>query len=272
MNEYRVHHEAISNGEAERWALVLHGVFGRGANWRLFCKRVVAERPEWGFALVDLRGHGASQHPPPPHDLAGSAADLAQIEERLTGPVRAVIGHSLGGNVALTYAAQRRGLLDQVWVVDSQPRGRGREGKASPARAVHTMLQALSVTFADRASFVRAVMDSGYDKGLASWLAMSLKRDGETFRLQLDLEAIGAILVSYFETDLWPEVERDDPHRELHFIVGGKSFALDADDRARLERIGEEHSSVFVHTFPQAGHWVHTDAPGELQQLLVDRL
>src|SRR5437879_732681 len=87
----------------ERWMLFLHGIFGRGGNWRTIAQRWVTAHPRWGAALVDLRMHGRSTGIRGPHTVAAAARDLRALEERLAGGVRGVLGHSFGGKVALAY-------------------------------------------------------------------------------------------------------------------------------------------------------------------------
>ena len=115
-------HETVVAADAQprAWLLVLHGVFGSAANWRMFARRLAAERPDWGFLLADLRGHNRSLGAPGPHRLDSMAADLLHLEAP-QGEIRGVMGHSLGGKVALAYAAKRGGELDQLWMLDSRP-------------------------------------------------------------------------------------------------------------------------------------------------------
>src|SRR5688572_33089052 len=110
-----LHHASVGNSEAPRVALVLHGVFGSGSNFRSLMKSLAAERPEWRFVLVDLRLHGRSLEAPPPHSLAACAGDLAELTRALALSPAAVIGHSFGGKVALSYAERPPPSLQQVW-------------------------------------------------------------------------------------------------------------------------------------------------------------
>ena len=112
------------------WILFLHGILGRGANWTTIARRLTADRPTWGAALVDLRMHGASQSMSPPHTIDAAAADLDEIV--LPGPVRGVVGHSFGGKVALAYLLRHPDTLSHVWLVDSNP-GACREARGSEA-------------------------------------------------------------------------------------------------------------------------------------------
>ena len=96
----------------ERWVLFLHGLLGRGGNWRSFGRRWVETHPSWGAALVDLRLHGESRAGfPPPHTVRAAAEDVLALTPALPGPVEALVGHSLGGKVAARRTARERPAL-----------------------------------------------------------------------------------------------------------------------------------------------------------------
>ncbi|KAG2430691.1 hypothetical protein HYH02_013688 [Chlamydomonas schloesseri] len=98
----------------DRTLFVLHGLLGCGRNWRSWAKRLVegaaaaapAAGGPWRALLVDLRCHGASARRPglnPPHNMATAAEDVARLVYEQCGhqPPAAVLGHSMGGKVAL---------------------------------------------------------------------------------------------------------------------------------------------------------------------------
>ena len=211
------HVELVSQANPTRWMLVLHGVFGSGANWRLFCKKLVQQPIDWGFALVDLRGHNRSLGAARPHRVHTAAADLLNVT--LPGPVAGVMGHSLGGKIALAYASQRRGDLEQVWILDSRPGTRDDTSEVLPPKVL-AMLRALPPRFADRQRFVQAVVEAGYAKPIAMWLAMNVRRESDgSYQLALELDLIAELLDDYFTCDLWPELEADVAGRQLHRVA-----------------------------------------------------
>ncbi|MBI4952345.1 MAG: alpha/beta hydrolase [Myxococcales bacterium] len=251
-----------------RLLLVLHGAFGSGNNFRLFAKKLAAERPDTAFLLVDVRGHGRSRGAEPPHDLAAAAADLARLEASLSVRATGVIGHSLGGKIALAYAASRPGELEEVWVLDADPGPRSQVGSAT--LGVLALLRELSGPHAARADFVAALCARGLARSVADWLAMSLERTADGYRVGLELDAIEALLASYFALDLWPEVERPDGRRALHFVVGGASDAVSPAGQERLGALGADGGlAVRLHVLPGAGHWLHVDAPDALRTLFA---
>jgi pimeloyl-ACP methyl ester carboxylesterase len=95
-------------------------------------RHALASLPTHGFRAiaVDLRGHGLSDRPSVSgaYTLDAYAADLAALQDLLELPRVALLGHSMGGGLALRYALQRpqrvsalalvnpTGLVDVRWV------------------------------------------------------------------------------------------------------------------------------------------------------------
>jgi pimeloyl-ACP methyl ester carboxylesterase len=89
------------NGEP---LVLLHGLGGTAANWALLAPRL-AERHR--VALVDLPGHGGSDPLPAAPGIGPFADRVALLAERVGFAPAVVVGHSLGGLVALRLAARR---------------------------------------------------------------------------------------------------------------------------------------------------------------------
>lgn len=264
-----VPHHALVTAEGaapEQWMLVSHGILGSGTNLRGLARRLAAACPAWGFVLVDLRLHGQSQGAPPPHTIAAAAGDLVRLERRLALPIAGALGHSFGGKVALAYAAARGGGLDQLWVLDASPGTRRERGGTT--EAVLAMLRGIEQPLPSRERFLAIVAEHGHPPAIAEWLAMNVRRAEDGFRIRLDLPAIASLLDDYFAADLFPVVERPSIARALHVVVGGRSDAVDAADRARLAAIAARSPHLRVHVIEGAGHWIHVEAPDALFALL----
>jgi pimeloyl-ACP methyl ester carboxylesterase len=68
---------------------------------------------------VDLRGHGESDKPRQPYTVAGFAEDLVWLCRQLAVEKPVVVGHSMGGNVALELAARYPDFATAIVMVDS---------------------------------------------------------------------------------------------------------------------------------------------------------
>lgn len=262
LNTQEVTAEGASPGA---WMAVLHGIYGAGRNWGSVARGVVAERPEWGALLVDLRQHGESTGFEPPHTVEAAAADLEGL--LAPGPVRAVLGHSFGGKVALAHARDAE-AVEQVWVVDSTPAVR------EPSGSAWNMLQILRRVpdrFAERDDAVAALVAERVQKSIAVWMTTNLAWTGEEYRWRLDLDDMEALLRSFFALDLWDVVERPPARLAVHVIRATESSVLDEEAVARIRAAGEATGRVHLHEV-EGGHWLNADNPKALIGLLSSRL
>ena len=97
--------------------ILLHGLGVSGAVWAGFARRFLA-RP---VIAPDLRGHGASDPAPLPHQYTPTnyAADvLALLDASGTGELRTVIGHSLGSLIALAMAKAEPSRIKRLILID----------------------------------------------------------------------------------------------------------------------------------------------------------
>src|SRR5690606_27301517 len=98
--------------------IFLHGIFGSSDNW-LTHARVLSE--SYRTFAVDLRNHGQSPHHDT-FDYPAMAADVLELIEKhdLRDPV--IIGHSMGGKVAMNFAVAYPDKLQKLIVVDIAPK------------------------------------------------------------------------------------------------------------------------------------------------------
>jgi esterase len=255
---------AAAEGRPRAAFLFLHGILGRGRNWRSLARRFAEERPEWLAVTVDLRAHGDSLGLAPPHTVASAAADLGGLA--LDVPVRGVLGHSFGGKVALAFADQRRKAgrpLLGTWVIDSTPSARPDRRGSEAVSKVLAVLDEMPERFTDRRAFVTAATERGLARPIAQWLAMNLRSADGGYVYGVEMDVVDAMLDDYFALDQWSIVEEGG----VQLVLGGESTVFDADDRARAEALAAD-GTIGLHVIEGAGHWVHADAPGELSELL----
>jgi pimeloyl-ACP methyl ester carboxylesterase len=105
----------FEGGEGEP-VLLVHGLGGAAANWTLVAP-ALAERHR--VLVPDLPGHGGSGPPPPQADLRAFADRLAELLERADAAPAAVVGHSMGGVVAMRLAARHPSLVSSLALFES---------------------------------------------------------------------------------------------------------------------------------------------------------
>lgn len=261
MSELNVREVTTDAAAPQQWLAVLHGIYGAGRNWGSVARGFVEASPEWGALLVDLREHGGSSGFQGPHTLEATAADLSGLERAAS--VRAVLGHSFGGKIALLHGGGDE-HVGQVWVIDSTPEAREPSGSAWGMLRV---LRSVPERFDDREQAVEALVAGGVDRPVALWMTTNLEWRDDEYRWRLDLDVMEELLRDFFRTDLWSMVEDPREGLELHFVRATASRVLSEEAASRIRSAGQRTGRVFLHDV-QGGHWLNADNPEELVRLL----
>lgn len=264
--------ERVSGSSPDRVMAFLHGVLGRGRNLRALARHFVTESPQYAAWLVDLRGHGESPRGTPAPSLEAAARDVVALAKHSEIPWRALLGHSLGGKVALE-AARIAGIdfLQHLFIIDSMPGSRAPVRGGDSAMTILEKMELLPESFASISEFVAALEAAGLTRELGQWLAGSVVRDGDRVRFPLVIEEIRALLLDYFARDLWPVVEHPPDGVNVHLVIGDRSQTYSTADRERAAQIAAANKQVTLDVLP-AGHLVHVDDPDGMLGVLLRKL
>ncbi len=222
--------------------VLLHGLFGRSGNFGVVQRRM-AERGR--VIALDLRNHGDSPHAEG-MGYAVMAEDVRQTLAAMGALPATVMGHSMGGKVAMALALTRPEAVTKLIVSDIAP-------VASPPRfrGIATAMLGLTAGLS-RVEASAALAPAVEDAGLRQFLLQNW-RPGGGWRIGLAEIAAGLATI-----EDWPVIEAAPYGGPALFIVGGKSDFIGEADRPVIRRLFP--SARFV-TLRNAGHWVHADDP-----------
>ncbi|KAG2426723.1 hypothetical protein HYH02_014763 [Chlamydomonas schloesseri] len=264
-------------------AVLVHGILGNRKNMSSFAKMLVEGFPSWQVLLVDLRCHGESASLPGrqagegPHSVASAASDILALLRQLKLFPRVLIGHSFGGKVVMSMVHQFPAKLPrpvQVWVLDSLPgqvrAGGGPDGADHPGELI-SLLRGLPMPTPSRNAVMDTVLAAGFSPAIARWVVTNLRPvpggspSAGPFAWTFDLDGIAQLYSSYESTALWPLLQQPPAGLSLDFVKAERStFRWGGPDEDAITAAGHR-----VHLLPNSGHWVHTDNPLGLYQLLA---
>jgi pimeloyl-ACP methyl ester carboxylesterase len=236
--------------------VILHGLFGISDNWVSIARELGGK---YTVYVPDLRNHGQSQHSPV-FDFPSLVDDLLQLTEDLNLKKFFLAGHSLGGKVAMYFTLQHPEMISKLVVIDISLR-------KAPVSWEHQMLidAMLGVDFSNsaaRSDVERQLAVTIQSQRLRQFLLKNVYwRDKKMLDWRLNLPAINKNLLNIFEG---VEVPGKFEGPAL-FIRGGRSDYIKEEDIAELKL---KFPGALVKTIPEAGHWVHADAPGEFLRIL----
>lgn len=227
--------------------IVLHGIFGSLDNWRTFAKDM---EDAFQVFILDLRNHGHSPH----HDIFNypvMAEDLKLFMGQVGIPSAHLMGHSMGGKVAMQFAESYPQKVDRLVAVDIAP-------KAYPPWHGHIFDALLPLDlsrFSSRKEIDRAIAPKIESLPVRMLLLKNVTRgDDRKFRWKLHLEAIHR---NYDDIGKPPLLTRSFPRPTL-FVKGEHSGYILPEDEARIRQF---YPHARIATIAGADHWVHADAP-----------
>jgi pimeloyl-ACP methyl ester carboxylesterase len=245
---------STSYGDHGPHLLILHGLFGMSDNLHHVAK-ALSDRHQ--VLALDLRNHGRSPHDPV-MTYEAMAGDVVDLMDARGIPAAAVMGHSMGGKVAMELALRHPAHVAALVVVDIAPRSYPPHHEEIFAAFESIPLEQCSTRKeAEVAMRARVSRNS-----TALFLLKNLTRDDDgRFRWKANIPAIRS---AYGEINR--AVDADAPYDgPALFIRGGQAdYIVDA-DRADILRL---FPRATVETIHAAGHWVHVDEPEELTGLV----
>jgi esterase len=227
--------------------VVLHGLLGASRNWLSAASDLAAHH---AVTALDLRNHGKSPHAEAMTYDAMVADVLRWMDARQLSQVD-LMGHSMGGKVAMILACRHPDRVSRLVVVDIAPKSYFSNGHRAEFVAMHELSLA---ELKSRGEAELKMEGRVPDWGMRKFITTNLERtEAGGWRWLINLPAISAAL---------PELERDPLEVQDHFdgptlfVLGGKSRYVKAADH---DEIRHHFPSAQITTIPESGHNPHME-------------
>lgn len=242
----QLHYQTLGQGQP---LILLHGLFGAGNNWGTVARHF---SQHYQVICVDLRNHGSSPHSAS-QSYANMADDLLELCDALSLKDIHLLGHSLGGKVAIQFAVQHPGRIDKLIVVDMALRAYA----DAHTHLIDAMLGIDLSTLQSRHEADKILSSSIPLTAVRQFLLMNLiKSDsgpdsGLAWRINL------AALKANYPSLQQAVCENSQYEKPCLFIRGEHSdYVQDTD----IEQIKTNFIEAQFASLP-TGHWVHAEQP-----------
>ncbi|HUH52897.1 MAG TPA: alpha/beta fold hydrolase [Microbacteriaceae bacterium] len=250
-----IHSFVVGDNQSQNRVVFLHGLFGRGKNFTRIAKGLT---PEAQSLMVDLPNHGESGWTKDfvYEQMADLVADHLLNDFASSLPVD-VVGHSMGGKVAMILALRHPDLVRRLVVIDMSPVST----KSAGSEFEHLLSSLTSLDLTEVGSRLDAHKNLSSkipNEGVRGFLLQNLKRNENGFEWEPNLQLLHSQLDTIMD---FPEINQSAFIGPVLWVGGERSnYITDADEPAMraLFPLAERL------TVAGAGHWVHSEKPAEV--------
>lgn len=237
--------------------IILHGLYGSSDNWMTVARHLSSN---FKVVVVDQRNHGRSPHSPD-HTYKLMVDDLVELFNDLSVDKATIIGHSMGGKVAMLFTALFQSRVNSLVVADILPTSYTDEELGFDQVKVHgKILSAMQMlnpeSISSRDQLDEALSKSIKDFAVRQFLLKNFRRNEQgTFSWTINVDALSKNLNALL-SEVLPFEGSSIIKTPTLFIKGQYSNYIHPKGEDELPKF---FSNFDVVTVPSAGHWLHAE-------------
>ncbi len=231
--------------------IILHGFLASSRNWRSIAKRLAEKH---FVHVLDMRNHGVSPHAEQ-MDYPSMAHDIACFMDKRSLQKAHLLGHSMGGKIAMWFALHYPERVEHLMVADIAPVNY----KHSFNPIIHALKQIPLDELANRKHAEQLLVEAIPDGGFRQFLLQNLVlKDGRYYwRINLDIIQQTAHHIVGF-----PESNSQAYAKQALFIAGENSQYI------RPETVYQKFPYAEIVEIANTGHWLYVEAPDAFCQVI----
>jgi esterase len=253
--------------------VILHGLYGSSDNWISIAKKL---EERFTIFIPDLRNHGKSPHTTT-HTFQDMVDDLYLFFSDHHIKKAIVLGHSMGGKLAMMFASEYPELVSNLIVADIAPKNYNSENRPFKTVLEHEMILGLMeelnlVNVTSRKEIDFFLSEKLKDITLRQFLLKNIRRNKEGyFEWKINVPVLKYALNS-ITGDVnhdWFADRKPILNYPVTFIRGLNSDYISDNDFLAIREIYPEARLIDI---PGAGHWLHAEQPEKFVKAVLSAI
>ncbi|WP_194437237.1 alpha/beta fold hydrolase [Vibrio fluminensis] len=240
--------------EGEGHTIVLiHGLFGNLDNLGLLARNL---KQDHQVLSIDLRNHGLSFHSEL-HNYQAQAEDVCRLIQHLNLEQFTLIGHSMGGKVAMKAAEQLQSTIEKLIVLDMAPVHYTENRHDNVFAGLQAVETAKPTTRKQALDILAQHIEI---EGVRQFLSKSLYKNDEHLAWRFN---VNNLFNNYQNIMSWEPITPI--NTPTMFIKGAESDYLRAEHQALIKA---QFNQAKAHIIANTGHWLHAEKPEEVIRII----
>jgi len=247
--------------------IILHGLFGSSDNW-IPVARKIAEK--YRVVLVDIRNHGLSPHSDI-HTYQSMENDLFELFHELNIDKAHILGHSMGGKLAMKFAIDYPEKINSLIIADILPRDYLKDQPQFHETFFETIEKIDLRNMETRKEIENEIKKSTSDQQIINSILKNVRNSEKKFDWKINVTALKT-----HQNHLLSQINIDDLSKApiqinypVLFIKGSESDYITDYEFGRTCKIFQ---TAKLETILGATHWLHFEKPDELSRLVINFL
>ncbi len=238
-----LHSKILGEGQP---LLIVHGLFGSADNWGTLGKKFAEH---FQVHLINLRNHGRSFHSPE-MNYNIMVEDVLNYIQHYQLQTSILLGHSMGGKVAMKLVLEHPSALEKVLIADIAPK----EYPAHHQSIIKAMLSVDFSTISSRKEIEEILSTYITDVGIKQFILKNVYwKDDKTLAFRMNVPVLAESYGNLMGSSLSGQFTKP-----TLFLRGEKSFYIQPEDEESIKTLFPQAQIV---TVPKAGHWLHAENP-----------
>ncbi len=235
-----------SGDQANKKIIFLHGLLASAQNWQIVSKRM---SHEYHTFCLDLPNHGHSVHSDHA-DYEYMLDEFINFIEHMQFEKFHLVGHSMGGKLAMLYALRYPEKIEALVIEDIAP-------KTYPKRYLPLMqaMHDLELSqFKNRLEIDRALEEKVSDKALRLFLLTNLEKKIDHYQWRVNLHS----LIRHADSLMSFPSCSDNYEKDALFLCGAESEYVKDTDKVLISKLFPQCN---IYHIEGASHWLHAEKP-----------
>jgi pimeloyl-ACP methyl ester carboxylesterase len=234
---------------------IFHGLYGRGKNWQSYAKKYSLDIDQL-VITVDLRNHGGNEFKKN-HSYLLMAEDIIQIIDHFGFIKVDLLGHSMGGKLAMVFTLLYQNLVNQLIVADIAPVKYNEDNQ----NIIDILLGLDLYSIKNRNHADEMLYDNINEKFLRTFLLQNLELVEGKYKWSINLEAIKNSMIDLRSFPNFDHSSLID--NKILCIYGEKSNYV---KEKYFNNFKNYFSNITFQKIEDAGHFLHVEKASEFYE------